>query len=184
MNKLHALTKETASEKSKQIFKGIEKTVGRLPNIYAVMGNSANALFSYLIFSESQRSGSFNSKEIEAVALAVSEENGCNYCTSAHTAIAKMNGFSQEETFLLRTGIHTDEKLNVLTNLAKSIVANRGRANENLVNAFYAAGYDETALVDLVALVIDKTFTNYIGRLAKPEIDFPVAHPLNNELAA
>ena len=178
MNKLHALTRETASEKSKQIFQGIEKTVGRL------MGNSANALSSYLNFSESQRSGSFNSKEIEAVALAVSEENGCSYCTSAHTAIAKMNGFSQEETFQLRAGIHTDEKLNVLTNLSKSIVANRGKADETLVNEFYAAAYDETALVDLVALVIDKTFTNYIGRLAKPEIDFPVAHPLNNELAA
>src|SRR3972149_567221 len=114
MNKLHALTKETASEKSKQIFKGIEKTVGRLPNIYAVMGNSANALSSYLIFSESQRSGSFNSKEIEAVALAVSEENGCNYCTGERWITRMLCGLRTRVRVRIPRDFSADEKLNVL----------------------------------------------------------------------
>lgn len=184
MKKLSVLTKEQASEQSRQIFEGIEKAVGMLPNIYAVIGNSANALGSYLTFSEAQKNGSFNAKEREAIFLAVSEENGCSYCVSAHTAIAKMNGFNEEETLQLRAGIHSDSKLNVLTNLAKSIIANKGRAGENLVTAFYNAGYDEKALVDLVALVVDKTFSNYIGRLAKPEIDFPKAQVLNKEIDA
>ena len=166
------------------MFEGIEKTVGRLPNIYAVIGNSSNALVSYLKFSEAQKNGSFNAKEREAVALAVSEENGCNYCLSAHTAIAKMNGFSEEDTLQLRSGSYNDIRLNVLTNLAKSIVANKGRADKILVNAFYEVGYNEKALVDLVALVVDKTFTNYIGRLALPEIDFPIAQPLRIEILA
>jgi hypothetical protein len=39
-------------------------------------------------------------------------------------------------------------------------------------------------LVDLVAIVIEKSFANYIGRLAKPAIDFPIAKPLNFEAAA
>lgn len=184
MKRLSVLTKEQASEQSRQIFEGIEKAVGMLPNIYAVIGNSANALGSYLEFSEAQKNGSFNAKEREAVSLAVSEENGCNYCLSAHTAIAKMNGFSEEETLELRAGSINDDKLNVLTNLAKSLVVNKGKADEDLVNAFYDSGYNVKALVDLVALVIDKTFTNYIGRLAKPLIDFPQAQILNKEIAA
>jgi AhpD family alkylhydroperoxidase len=182
MKKLSVITKDHAPEQSRQIFEGIEKAVGMLPNIYAVIGNSANALGSYLTFSEAQKKGSFNAKEREAVFLAVSEENGCNYCLSAHTAIAKMNGFGDDETLLLRAGTHNDRKLSILTNLARSIVTNRGRAEENLVQSFYDAGYDEKALVDLIALVVDKTFTNYIGRLAKPEIDFPKAQPLAKEV--
>lgn len=182
MKKLRALSKESAATETRQIFEGIEKVMGMLPNIYAVIGNSSNALGSYLTYSDAQKKGSFNAKEREAVFLAVSEENGCNYCLSAHTAIAKMNGFSEEETFDLRAGIIEDGKLSAITRLAKSIVTNRGRADENMVNDFYEAGYDEKALVDLVALVIDKTFTNYIGRLSKPEIDFPKAQPLKSIL--
>lgn len=37
MKKLSLLTKEQASEQSRQIFEGIEKAVGMLPNIYAVI---------------------------------------------------------------------------------------------------------------------------------------------------
>jgi len=184
MKKLSALKKEQASEQSRQLFEGIEKAIGMLPNIYAVIGNSANALGSYLAFSDAQKNGSFNAKEKEAIFLAVSEENGCNYCLSAHTAVAKMNGFSEDETLQLRSGTYSDRKLSILTNLAKSIVNNRGRADEELVNAFYELGYDGKSLIDLVALVVDKTFTNYIGRLARPEIDFPIAKTLTTKSAA
>jgi AhpD family alkylhydroperoxidase len=184
MKKLSVITKEQAPEQSRQIFENIEKSVGMLPNIYAVIGNSANALGSYLAFSEAQKNGSFNGKEREAVFLAVSEENGCSYCVSAHTAIAKMNGFSEDETLQLRAGTYNDKKLSVLTNLAKSIITGKGRADENLINAFYDAGNDEKALVDLIALVVDKTFSNYIGRLSKPGIDFPQVQQLNKEVAA
>jgi len=74
MKKLSALTKATASEQSSQLFEGIEKAFGMLPNIYAVIGNSANALGSYLGFSNAQKNGSFNAKEREAIFLAVSQE--------------------------------------------------------------------------------------------------------------
>lgn len=184
MKKLSALTKEQAPEQSKQIFEGIEKVVGRLPNIYAVIGNSPNALESFLTFSEAQKNGSFNAKEKEAVFLAVSEEHGCYYCLSAHTAITKMNGYSDAEALHLRAGTHSDRKLSVLTNLAKSIAVNRGRADEDLVNAFYDIGYDEKALIDLVALIVEITFTTYIGRLSQVEIDFLRAQPLNKVIAA
>lgn len=178
MRKLSALKKELASPESVQLFNSIEKAFGMLPNIYAVIGNSANALGSYLTFSDAQKKGSFDAKEREAIFLAVSQENGCNYCLSAHTSVAMMNGFSEADTLQLRSGTIQDKKLNLLTRLAKSITFNRGRADDHLVQEFFNAGYDEKALVDLVAIVIEKSFTNYIGRLSRPEIDFPVAKNL------
>lgn len=180
MRKLTLVSNEHASEESLNLFDGIKKSLGMLPNIYAVVGNSALALGAYLTFSESLKKGAFNAKEREAIFLAVSESNGCNYCLAAHTAVARMNGFSEEETLELRAGTIKDNKLKVITNLAKSITENRGKADEKLVNTFYELGFDSKALVELVALVIEKSFTNYIGRLAKPEIDFPTARAINN----
>jgi len=89
-----------------------------------------------------------------------------------------MTGFSETETLQLRAGTIQDKKLNLITRLAKSIASNKGMADEHLVNEFFDAGYDEKALVDLVAAVVEKSFTNYIGRLSKPEIDFPLAKSL------
>ena len=67
MNRLTELTIEKAPDQSKKLFEEIKKSIGMLPNIYKVIGNSPNALAAYLSFSESQKYGSFNSKEREAV---------------------------------------------------------------------------------------------------------------------
>jgi AhpD family alkylhydroperoxidase len=179
MKKLFALNKEQASEQTKAIFENIEKSIGMLPNIYAVIGNSANSLASYLTFSEAQKNGSFNAKEREVVFLAASEENGCSYCVSAHTAIAKMTGFSEEETIEIRKGVFSNQKISSLIKLTKSIINNRGNAEESLVNNFFDSGYDEKSLVDLVLLISEITFSNYIGKLAKPVVDFPKANDIN-----
>lgn len=114
MSKIQVPTRDQVAPQAQAIFDTLKKNLGMVPNIYAVIGHSANALESYLAFSSGQAKGSFNAKEREAVALAVSETNGCTYCLAAHTAIAKMNGFSDEETQHLRAGTIEDTKLSVL----------------------------------------------------------------------
>lgn len=156
----------------------MQKSLGMIPNLYAMIGHSSNALESYVAFSNAQSKGTFNAKEREAIFLAVSQTNGCNYCLAAHTTIAKMNGFSEEATLQLRRGTISDEKLSILTRLSISIIENRGKADPGLVEAFFALGYNEGALIDLVALIVDKTFTNYIGRLTGTPLDFPPAQKL------
>lgn len=178
MYSINVPTRDQVDTKAQTIFDNLKKNMGMVPNIYAVIGHSANALESFLAFSMAQTQGSFNAQEREAVALAVSEFNGCSYCLAAHTALAKMNGFSEEETHHLRAGTIEDPKLGVLTRLAISIVENRGKANPGLVEDFFAAGYNESALMDLIALVAERNFANYVGRLASVPVDFPKAAPL------
>jgi AhpD family alkylhydroperoxidase len=55
--------------------------------------------------------GAFNAKEREAIALVVSEVNGCTYCLAAHTMLALSRGFSQAETLAIRSGRTGDPKL-------------------------------------------------------------------------
>ncbi|MGV3598094.1 MAG: carboxymuconolactone decarboxylase family protein [Bacteroidota bacterium] len=171
-------TKETAAEASKTIFENLEKGLGFLPNLYAYIGHSSNGLQNYLDYQKGNAKGVFNAKQREAVSLAVSQVNDCRYCQSAHTAIGKMNGFTDEEALQLRAGTHPDEKLNVLTNLTADIQRTHGNPSQELLDKFFGLGYDQAALVDLVALVTDKVFANYLNNIVQPPIDFPIASEL------
>lgn len=166
-------THDDVNDDVKTIFDSIEKKVGFLPNIYAFTANSGNALQNYLTFSQGQEGGVFNAKERETVFLSVSEQNGCEYCLSAHTALAKLNGFSAAESLQLRTGDHPDENYRVLSRLAADIQRTHGQPDEDLLKQFAELGYDEEALVDLVSLVVNVTFTNYLHNIAGFEVDFP-----------
>ena len=115
--------------------------------------------------------------------MAVSQVNGCEYCLAAHTTLGKMNGFSEAETLQLRNGTIADEKLRTLTLLAASITKNHGRPEPQLLDNFFQLGYDNAALVDLVALVADKTLANYVNNITQIPVDFPVA-PALSELTA
>jgi len=178
MYTIHVPTRDRVDPKAQVVFDALKKNLGMVPNLYAVIGYSANALESFLAFSWAQGRGSFDAKEREAVALAVSEFNGCSYCLAAHTALAKMNGFSDEETHDLRAGTIEEPKLGALTRLAISIVETRGKANPKFVEDFFSAGYGKPALIDLIALVAERNFANYVGRLAAVPVDFPKAAPL------
>jgi AhpD family alkylhydroperoxidase len=171
-------TREEVSPEAQAIFDNFITNTGKVPNIYAFAGQSANALSSYLAFQKAQANGSFNIQEREAIFLAVSQENGCQYCLAAHTMIAQKNGFSEEETIKLRLGTIEDPKLNVLAQLSKSITATKGKPAPALVEKFFEAGYNQTSLVDLVALVINISFTNYIHNITNIPVDFPAAPSL------
>ena len=177
ISKFKVPTIEEVSPQNQEIFKTLKSALGFVPNIYAAMANSNNALGNYLTFSNSATS--FSKKEKEVIDLAVSQVNGCKYCLSAHTAIGKMNGFTDEQILELRAGgASWDEKQNVLAKISRSIAETRGRVNEDLVEAFYAVGYNNENLVDLVVAAGIINITNTFHNLTNVEIDFPVAKEL------
>ncbi len=166
-------TKDMVDDTSKSIFETLTKQIGMLPNVYAVAGYSSESLAMHINMTNKAGKGSFTNKEIEAIKLAVSEVNGCHYCLSAHTAIAKMHGFTDADALSFRELTSTNHKLNVLTNLAADMVVNKGRATEEMLTDFFNLGYTEKALVDLVLVITDITFTNYLNEVANVPIDFP-----------
>jgi AhpD family alkylhydroperoxidase len=177
-------TRDDVEPSAREIFDDLNAKLGTVPTLYAYIGHSSNALRSYLAFQGAQAQGSFNAREREAVFLAVSEVNGCDYCRAAHTAVGKMNGFSDEETRQLRAGTHPDRKLGTITRLAREITTQRGRVDPGLVDEFFGLGYGQTALVDLVTLVADKTLANYLHNVTGIAIDFPAAGPVEPAAAA
>ena len=182
MATINVPTREEVNNTNQGIFDNLTKALGFVPNLYATYAHSETALENYLNFSNAKTS--LKAKEKEVVNLAVSEVNNCIYCLSAHTAIGKMNGFTDEQILELRAGQASfDSKLDALAKLAKNITENRGRADQEVVDNFFAAGYDKGNLIDTIVLVGDKTISNYIHSTTQVPVDFPVAQPLETTTA-
>ena len=169
-------TRADVNPGNQQIFDNLHKALGFVPNLYATIAYSDSGLARYLAYQNAKTS--LSNKEEEAVNLVVSQVNGCIYCQSAHTVIGKMNGFTDEQLLDIRRGKSTDAKLNALVALAADITKNRGRASGDLVDDFYANGYTNETLVDLILQVSDKTAMNYLHNLTEVPVDFPLAPAL------
>lgn len=169
-------TNDQLNDQSRTILEKVKAKIGMVPNLYATIGYSSSALKGMLDFeAEIAHDVIFSPKEREAINLIVSEVNQCEYCLAAHTALAKMRGFTEEETILIRKAIFPDARLNTVILLAESVAVNKGKAEEKFVTAFFEAGYNEKALMDLLALIALRTFTNYVFSVTAIPIDFPEA---------
>jgi uncharacterized peroxidase-related enzyme len=182
MNTFNVPSRDEVSENNQIIFDNLNKALGFVPNLYATYAHSDTALENYLTFANAKTS--LTAKEKEVVNLAVSQVNDCIYCLSAHTAIGKMNGFTDEQILELRAGYSTvSDKLDALARLAKNVTENRGRTDEAVLENFFNVGYTKGQLIDTISLVGDKTISNYIHSTTQVPVDFPVAQPLELQQA-
>lgn len=182
MNTFNVPTREEVSENNQAIFDNLNKALGFVPNLYATYAHSDTALENYLNFANAKTS--LTAKEKEAINLAVSQVNDCIYCLSAHTAIAKMNGFTDEQILELRAGYSSvSNKLDALARLAKNVTENRGKTDTAVLENFLNVGYTQGQVIDTISLVGDKTISNYIHSTTQVPVDFPVAQPLELQQA-
>jgi uncharacterized peroxidase-related enzyme len=173
MRTFNVPTREQVAPANQAIFDNLNKALGFVPNLYATIGLSDNGLGRYLAYQNAKTT--LTNKEKEAVNLIVSQVNGCIYCQSAHTVIGKMNGFTDEQLLDIRRGKANDPKLDALVKMAESVTRNRGNVEEAIVDNFYAQGYTDQHMVDLILQVSDKTAMNYLHNLTKIPVDFPLA---------
>lgn len=167
-------TREEVSANNQAIFDNLQKQLGFVPNLYAYYAKNDTALVGYL--DQQSRKSTLKTKEKEVINLVVSQINECQYCLAAHTAIAKMNGFSDEQIIEIRRGaVSFDEKFNALAKFAASVTENHGRATEEAKENFFEAGYDESNLIDAVMVIGEKITSNYLHNLTQVEVDFPLA---------
>jgi len=169
---------EQVANEARPAFDRFIKLTGKMPNLYATIGYSANALNSYLQYVNEQARGTFHAKEREAIYLIVSQFNGCEYCLASHTQSAIKNKWTEEETLTMRAGTYPEQKWQVIYQVIKSVIEQKGLVSNELLAEFYTLGYNETALIDLMVLINVMSFTNYTYRLTQIPIDFPPAKDL------
>ncbi|MEN0052511.1 MAG: carboxymuconolactone decarboxylase family protein [Mucilaginibacter sp.] len=174
MKTFNVPTRNEVSPANQAIFDNLTNKLGKVPNSYSFMASSENGLATYLALSNAK--SSLNIKEKEVINLIVSGINGCHYCTSAHTAISKLNGITDEQVLEIRRGnISFDAKLDALAQFTKDVANNKGSVSPEALDNFFAAGYTNESLVDTLLIVAERTFSNYLNAIVNVPIDFPVA---------
>lgn len=176
-------TRDDVAPANQVLFDNLNAGLGFVPNLYAVIAYSSNGLGTYLTLQNAKTS--LSKKEKEIVNLVVSQENDCRYCQSAHTVLGKMNGLSDEQILGIRQGeAPFNPKLDALARLTKEITAHRGRPSTAALDAFFAAGYTNESLVDVVMAIADKVVMNYLHNITEVPIDFPLAPVLESPQVA
>lgn len=169
--------RDDVSPNNQVIFDNLKAGLGFVPNLYAAIAYSTNGLGTYLQLQNARTS--LSKKEKEVVNLVVSQINDCRYCQSAHTVLGKMNGLTDEQILDIRQGTAPfNPKLDALVRLAKEITAQKGRPSEATLKAFFAAGYTNESLVDVIIAIADKVVMNYLHNITEVPIDFPLAPEL------
>jgi AhpD family alkylhydroperoxidase len=170
-------TFEQVSPINQALFDNLKKGLGMVPNLYATLAHSQNALGSYLALQNAK--SSINGKAREVVNLVVSQVNNCEYCLAAHTVIGGMVGFTPAQVLEIRAGgASFDAKLDALAKFSKDVAINRGHVNGAALDAFFAAGWNEENLIDTIVTIGDKTVSNYLHGVTKVPVDFPAAPTL------
>ncbi len=178
MPRIQPVNRDTAPPATAELLAGVQKKLGLVPNIIATMAQSTAAANAYLGFSQALSTGTLPARLREQIALVVRETNGCRYCVSAHTALGKKAGLSEQETCDARRATASDEKESLALQFARQIVANRGVVADEDVERVRQAGYTDGEIAEIVANVALNMFTNYFNHVAGTEVDFPVAPEL------
>lgn len=159
---------------SKPILDAVEKRLGVVPNMFRLIASSPAVLQGYTA-NNAALTRALEVKTRERIALAVAQENGCDYCLSAHSYLGmNMAKISSEEIALNRMGRSGDPKADAAVRFATSVVRDRGRVAEADIEAVRAAGFSDGQIVEIIAVAAENVFTNLLNVVAGTEIDFPV----------
>lgn len=176
MSRLSIPSYEEAPQASKATLEAVNKKLGVLPNLFRLIGSSSAALAGYMGLS-SALTKTLDAKTRERISLAVSQVNRCDYCLSAHSYISlNMVSLSQDEVTLNRQGKSYDEKASAAVGFAAKVTAQRGQVSDEDVALVRQVGFSDAQIVEIIALVADTTFTNYLNNVAMTKIDFPVVN--------
>lgn len=168
MSRINAISLDTATDATRPVLEGMKKKIGFLPNLFTTLAKAPVALDTYVQASAILGKTSLSAQHKEAVYLATSQVNGCDYCLAAHTLFAGKAGLSTEDIVAARHG-----ELNAYAALARQLVETRGHLNDEQIAAARAAGIDDVKIIEVIALVAVQTLTNYLNNTALTDIDFP-----------
>lgn len=176
-------SKEAAPTKSQPILANYEKVLGVIPNFFAMISQSPDALKA-IADMHAVLGKSLGHKTRERIHVMTAEVNGCNYCLSAHTYLGgKLQGLTKEDMELNRDGHSTDPEADAALQFAYKVAKNRGHITDADVEAVRAAGFTEAQIVDIVAETAFSFITNIFNNTFKTEID-SVFPPLQTKKAS
>ena len=162
----------SAPEAAKPLLEKSKKAFGRVPGLHAVMAESPELLNGYQVLHGLFLDSSFDADEKTVVWQTINVEHACHYCVPAHTGIAKAMKVSDEINNALRdeTPLPTP-KLEALRDFTLAMVRQRGELEAAQLDAFYAAGYSQQNVLEVILGLSQKVMSNYTHHIAQTPVD-------------
>jgi uncharacterized peroxidase-related enzyme len=182
MSRLLALDPATATGRARELLDAARAQLGIAPNFLRVLANSPAALESFLGLYGATERFALDKATQERVALVVAESNRCSYCLSAHTAIGRGAGLSNDEMLANRHGRSADAKAAAIVRFAARLNEETGSVSADEVDKLRDAGVTDGEIVEVIALVALNLFTNILNKSIAVDIDFPRIEPLGRDV--
>jgi AhpD family alkylhydroperoxidase len=145
---------------------------GFVPNLIEEMLASPETARLYLEGSEILAEGALDEEQQNAVKLAVSAVNGCDYCLAAHTTVGGQLGTSSDDVAAIREGrLPSSPRLAPVVGATRLVMEQRGWLDADDQARLEADGIDRRRLFEIVSIVALKTISNYVNHIAGTEID-------------
>jgi AhpD family alkylhydroperoxidase len=165
-------TLQSAPEGSKPALEQLRAAFGVIPNIAAVMSNSPVLINSLVGLFGNVHGGSFTEAQIQTLLLTNAVTNECSWAVAFHTALALKAGLDDaavqaiRERRLPQDGTHA-----ALSLLARTLIQKRGRLDDQDIDQFVAAGFDQNLALEVIAVVAASTITNYTGSITRTPLE-------------
>lgn len=175
MSRFPTIPQDQLSGPACAVHEQIRKAAGKLPNAYALIGAYSPAAMSLLLSGDAALSkGQLSRRDIEAVRLGISQQNGCDYCVAGHTLVGKLVGLSPEETRAARAGQASgNPQRDALVAFTREVASTRGTVPEATLQAVLDAGYTPGQVVEALFTVALISFTNLFNRVNDTTLDYP-----------
>ena len=157
---------DSAPDASKPLLENSIKAFGRLPSLHGVMAASPGLLEGYQHLHRLAIKGTaFTPEERTVVWMTVNVANACHYCVPAHTGIAKREKIDDDIVNALRDETSLPARLEAQRTFTLVVRETHGRPDQAALDAFFAAGFDERAILDVILIVAQKVMSNFTNAI-------------------
>ena len=151
----------------------IHRRLGFVPSLFRLVALSPTVLKGFADLS-SALAKTLDARTRARIAVAVVETQHCEYCVAANSFVARNIGkISPREIARNRQGASDDPRASAAVRFAVKVAEQNGHVGDDEVAAVRSAGFDDTQIVEIVAIVWEGLFATLITNVARPDMDFP-----------
>ena len=167
MSWIHEINEADADGTLAEIYERLLRERGKVANILKVHSLNPGAMDAHLTLYMNimfQRSG-LSRHEREAIAVAVSAANDCEYCVTHHAE--SLRRYEKDEIVIkcIATGDYAElpERLTAMLLFATALTRHPGESREAHVRSLREAGLDDGEILDTTLVV---AYFNFVNRIA------------------
>lgn len=151
----------------RQLLAQVRQELGSEPVLMRLLSHSPAALRGFLALRASLTQTSLPPALRERIALAVAAANDCHCCAANHRQFGRRAGIPERELDAAAAATSDDPRTAAALRFARTLVETRGHVEDAELATVRAAGFDEVAMIEIVAVVATNMFANYVNNLAQ-----------------